>query len=358
MNAASHKTSRYWSKYETVRNTAGFYTSPVVRPSIIEMAYGKQAVSEYAENPYFAEDLFVNTYLRHRTVGSILSLCCGFGSVERRIVSQLGTVDRCLGLDIAAGALAAARKAASDEGLTCVSYEQMDLSQYQWTPNNWDVVVANGALHHMAHLERVLDGVRQTLKPGGIFYACEYVGPSYQDHSPRQLELINACAYLVPPELRARRGLPLMNKRMFRLLSTLCAVAERQPRVEWVWWKKLAAAVLRHTLARDRHSFGFGAVYISPQGTSACHRSVGVYTFRRDYTADEALLPSVEIRPFGGGILQHALDNNFYDRFDGNNATHARTLQLLRELEAAFVESGEIGIENAFLIATKDSASG
>lgn len=79
---------------------------------------------------------------------------------------------------------------------------------------------------------------------------------------------------------------------------------------------------------------------------SDCIRSAEIMPLMKQY------FPGVEIRPFGGGILQHAFDNNFYDRFDGNNDLHARTLRLLRELEVAFIESGEIGIENAFLIAT------
>jgi hypothetical protein len=61
----------------------------------------------------------------------------------------------------------------------------------------------------------------------------------------------------------------------------------------------------------------------------------------------------VEVRPFGGGILQHALDEAFYSRFDKGNPLHTKGLEMLCQLERHFMATGEIGIENAFIIARK-----
>jgi ubiquinone/menaquinone biosynthesis C-methylase UbiE len=58
------------------------------------------------------------------------------------------------------------------------------LNDYDWKPSGYDLVIANGALHHIKNLEGVLDGMRRTLKPGGLLYVCEYIGTS---HSPCKL---------------------------------------------------------------------------------------------------------------------------------------------------------------------------
>src|ERR1035441_8827115 len=117
------------------------------------MAYGDQFVARHAANPYYAEDLFIEHHLKRHTVRSVLSLCCGFGSVERHFVEELGTVERWLGVDIATGALNTARERATKAGLSCLSYECADLSNYSWRPEQYDLVIANGALHHLQNLE-------------------------------------------------------------------------------------------------------------------------------------------------------------------------------------------------------------
>ena len=86
------KVSKFWSKNEPVLDSWGFYTSPLMRPYIIETAYGKDLVGEYPYHSSFAEDIFISKYLRGKKIKSILSLCCGFGSVKRRLVSQLADV--------------------------------------------------------------------------------------------------------------------------------------------------------------------------------------------------------------------------------------------------------------------------
>lgn len=349
------RVAKRWSKYEPVRNSAGFYTSPILRPYFIEMAYGREFVDEFKDDPYAAEDLFIKGYLYNRDITSILSICCGYGDVERRFVKQLGDVKYCLGVDIAEGALEVARKRAKDEGLDCIHYECSDLNSYSWPKTEFDLVISNGGLHHLSDLKSVLEGVKETLKPGGILYACEYVGPSYQDHSIRQLELINACAFLVPPELRARRGtsIPLRFRRIFRLISRIYAAAAQEEQPWWPKWKKGLALLLRKSLGKKERGFDFGVVHISPKDQllrtdpSECIRSADILpTIRR-------IFQHVEIRPFGGGILQHALDNNFYDRFDSSNPKHLKTLDILCQLERGLMEMDELGAENAFIVAEK-----
>lgn len=345
----------FWSQYEPVVDGPSFYTSRIMRPYIIESAFGRQFVELYGHDASFMVNLLMELYLKQRNIQSVLSLCCGFGHVERELVTKLGTIKECIGVDIAEGALAAARQRASDEGMKSIKYVSADLNNYKWESQKYDLVIANGALHHIKSLEGALSGIRQSLKPGGVFFACEYVGPSYMDHSTRQLEIINAASFLVPPELRARTGRPVINERLFRLLSRIQVAANKKERAEWPKWKKFVARAGRVIFHRDESKLNFGIVHISHKShllrvdPSECVRSDEIIPIARKYFSE------LEVRPFGGGILQHALDERFYENFDATNPTHISTLEVLCQLERHFMKTGEIGAENAFLIAKADS---
>ena len=57
MKSELSKVSEHWSKSEPVRDVGGFYMSPLIRPYIIETAYGKDLVTEYQCNSHYAEDI-------------------------------------------------------------------------------------------------------------------------------------------------------------------------------------------------------------------------------------------------------------------------------------------------------------
>lgn len=353
MTTSIGKVANFWSRYEPTIEAPCFYMSPLTRSYIIETAYGKDLVAKYQQDSNFAENIFISKYLRGKKVESIFSLCCGFGIVERIFASKFTHVKHCLGVDLAEGALEIARKRAADEGLHCISYKFADLNDYPWEDEKYDLVIANGALHHLSNLEDVLGGIRRTLKPGGILYACEYVGPSYQDHHARQLQIINAAAFLIPPELRAKK-LPLtfLGKRLSRLVLKLYYAVD-QENSEWPLWKKLIARILKKLLNRKQKGLDFGLIYTSPKegflrsDPSECVRSSEIIQIVKDYFYD------VDVRPFGGGILMHVLGEKFFSNFDAKNPIHTKCLKMLFQLEQHFMDTGEISIENAFIIARK-----
>lgn len=348
------KVSKYWSGNEISRDSGNFYMSPITRPFIIESAYGKDFVTEYKDNRYFAEDIFIAKYLSNKKIESVLSLCCGFGSVERRFVSQLPDIKLCIGIDIANDALEQAQKRALEEGITCISYRFADLNNYSWEQQEYDLVIANGALHHLNNLEGVLEGIHRVLKPGGILYACEYVGPSYQDQSARQLQIINAAAFLVPPELRGKKGLPYFNnKRLFLFMSRLLSITSSSENPQWPYWKKIVVRLLKRLFQQNHNDLDFGVVHVSPKeyllrtDPSEGVRSSEIIPLVKQY------FPNTEVRPFGGGIMQHALDKDFYNHFNNKNLLHLKSLEMLYYLERHFMDTGEIDIENAYIIARR-----
>lgn len=350
------KVDKHWSKTDLIEDDANFYLSPLTRQYIIETAYGKALAAKHRNNRFSALDIFIENYLKDRNIKSILSLCCGFGLIERRFVSQLPAVTQCLGLDVAEGALLKARERAAEESMHCITYERADLNDYRWEKEKYDLVIANGALHHIKNLEGVIAGIRDTLKPGGILYSSEYVGPAYMNHSVRQLQIINAASFLVPYELRARRGVPLAlssNPNVFRAISGLQSAAAKREDPEWPRWKKFAAKAVKALNLRNPDKLEFGIVHVSPKkwllksDPSECVRSAEIIPLLK------STFPDVEIRPFGGGILQHALDENYYVNFDADNPLHTKNFAMLCNLEKHFMDTGEIGMENAFIVARK-----
>lgn len=130
-----------------------------------------------------------------------LSLGCGFGVIER-ILRRSDYCQLIHGMDVAEGAIEGARKAAKDEGLDGLTYEVADLNTAKLPNETYDVVYVHAALHHVFQLEHLLDQIKQTLKPGGLFVIYEYIGPSQMQFPRRDLELADAFLNAIPERYR------------------------------------------------------------------------------------------------------------------------------------------------------------
>jgi hypothetical protein len=111
-------------------------------------------------------------------------------------------------VDVAEGAIEGARKAAQNEGLDGLTYEVADLNTAKLPKETYDAVYVHAALHHVFQLEHLLDQIKQTLKPGGLFVAYEYIGPSQMQFPRRHLELADIFLKVIPERYRKfqRRG--------------------------------------------------------------------------------------------------------------------------------------------------------
>jgi len=134
----------------------------------------------------------------------VLSLGCGFGVVER-VLRRQGFCQLIHGIDVADGAIEGARKAAEAEGLDGLTYEVADLNTAKLPAETYDAVYAHAALHHVFQLEHLLDQIKQTLKPGGLFVVYEYIGPSQMQFSQRDLELADVFLAAIPERYRKMR---------------------------------------------------------------------------------------------------------------------------------------------------------
>ena len=145
-----------------------------------------------------------------------LSIGCGFGRIER-VLRRKEICQLIHGVDVAENAVEAARKAAQAEGLQGLTHEVADLNTAKFPADTYDVVYAHAALHHVFQLEHLLDQIRQTLKPGGLFFVQEYIGPSQMQFPRRDLELADVFLQAIPERYRKMQRREGIKDKAFRL---------------------------------------------------------------------------------------------------------------------------------------------
>ena len=76
-------------------------------------------------------------------------------------------------------AIAEARRGAEEAGLARrLEYRVEDINAIRLPARRYDIVFFHGSLHHIRNVEHVLEQVRRALKPGGLLFLDEYMGPA------------------------------------------------------------------------------------------------------------------------------------------------------------------------------------
>ena len=115
------------------------------------------------------------------------SVCCGTGAIERHL-HLAGVVRNCIGYDLSSDAIEQASQLAKESNLDGLEYKTRDLDLEGLDQNGLDFIIANQAVHHIDRLESVFDNIHAALRPGGIFYLDEFVGPNRFQWSDIQIE--------------------------------------------------------------------------------------------------------------------------------------------------------------------------
>lgn len=133
--------------------------------------------------------------------GKWLSLGCGEGGLELWLVEG-GAAGSIEGVDVSAKAVEMANAAAAERGLDSATFRVVDLDKDDLPGEEYDVIIASMAIHHIDSLEGAFSKIHKALKPGGFFFANEYVGPDRFNFPAEQLELANSVIAVLPRELR------------------------------------------------------------------------------------------------------------------------------------------------------------
>ncbi|HKW52399.1 MAG TPA: class I SAM-dependent methyltransferase [Stellaceae bacterium] len=357
-NSRARLAMEHWGTRDDFKCARDYYTFPPLVPYHIEAITGRA-------QPYsltWFEDFLCDTYLPP-SVDRLISLCCGFGDVERYLANR-GLFRECLAYDIAPGAIAGARRHAAEAGITTIRYEQADLNRTELAPESAEVVWANGALHHIERLEHVVGQIYRALRSSGVLVAGEYVGPDHNRPTPRQHELINAMIHMLPPRLRSSARLPGSTKSgRARFLTAAAVMQFNRGRAGD---PPPPAAGRMGTVRQAIHTAGSASARLWPRDP---FRFDELWRYDRRYfrkvdpsegvrASDvipviRATFSDVEVRYHHGTLLIHALDGAFYDNFDADSAADQAVLRSLVQFERDAIERGEIVSENAVIIARK-----
>jgi len=96
----------------------------------------------------------------------VLEIACGTGTTALR---HAPFVKEYLATDVSEKMLEIARKKASDQGISNVTFEEQDIATADWPNARYDAVVAMSILHLLPDRPAALARVHRTLKPGGRF---------------------------------------------------------------------------------------------------------------------------------------------------------------------------------------------
>lgn len=317
----------YWSTFDCSESEKNFYAFPPIRSRSSKLIFDEFDASRRDWCEYWTVEKFLKDKMPFE---NCLSICCGFGNVER-VLARLNVAKKIFGTDIAPGAVEKAKNKALEEGFSNIEYFVADLNIAELEENKYDLIWANGALHHIKELNTVIPKLYKSLKPGGMLVANEYVGPNYYQISERQQEIINAVKHLLPEELIGKSPIQTDHSflgRVYRFIQRKLKSGKDNS----IYGQLYERNSVDHFLKTDP-SEGINSSNIIP--------------------SLNASFSDVDIHYYDGSILLYALDQTFYQNFDSSNLKHRALLDMLFKVEDALIESGELHRDNAHIICRK-----
>lgn len=130
-----------------------------------------------------------------------LEIGCGSGDLAIDMVRQ-GWCPAIDAFDVADGAIAQGQARAQALGLDGANLYVADGNTEVLRPGAYDLVYASHALHHIDDLEHLFAQAAAALRPGGMLFASDYIGPSRMQYSDAHLALMNDMLARLPPEKR------------------------------------------------------------------------------------------------------------------------------------------------------------
>lgn len=128
---------------------------------------------------------------------------CGAGSNEMRW-AETGLFRRIDACDLSPQRIAAARQGAESRGLGHILNFQVGDLRALGAAGPYDLVIAEGALHHFYPMHRALEKIKGLLRPSGMLIVNEFVGPSRFQWTGKQLQAANALLAGIPEKYRRR----------------------------------------------------------------------------------------------------------------------------------------------------------
>ncbi|MEO0917255.1 MAG: class I SAM-dependent methyltransferase [Pseudomonadota bacterium] len=167
-----------------------------------KFSWHSPVIQEFIERDYLSGGRIRNVlsdYLGDKPIGRGLEIGGGLGGQANEFYASLN-VGRFDVLDISDVAVNAGNKKAREQGRN-IHFSVCDLNNDPLPEGPFDLICARGALHHIENLEFVFAQIATRLTDDGVFFANDYMGPSYMQWDAKQLELMNAIVQLLPDDL-------------------------------------------------------------------------------------------------------------------------------------------------------------
>lgn len=305
-SAAGIEVSEFWGRRAEVRAEGeylGWLDHPVVLQECMLAKLGT------------GETNWLQAMMRLHDVprgGHWLSLGCGEGGLELWLLEQ-GEAGSIEGVDVSGRAIEIACESARERGLESASFRVIDLDGESLPDETCDVIIASMAIHHIDRLEDAFSKIYRALKPGGYFFANEYVGPDRFNFPPRQVELANSVIAVLPRELR----------------RDVMASMERGT-----------------TIYKDRYVWRSPEHWLEIDSSEAARSSEIIPVFTSTF-------PSNWIYNFGGPLL-HLVLEHIAANFDPENERDRAVIRLLDVLECTSIKAGYLDNDFAVLAGRKE----
>lgn len=296
MSDAAATVSDYWA-IDRTKDRVSWLQHPIMLQFVNQRVSGDPNVSTIG---WFKKKFFP------RPVDLALSLGCGFGGFERDGI-DIGMAKKFHANDISEGAIEKAREAAAEAGMSKqIEYSVLNLDDCTLPAATYDAVIALSSAHHVFRLENLFRQCRKALKPGGLLFLDEYIGPSRFQSTPQVVDLINQLRGILPEKYR---------RSLFVNDGSVVYPYDPSP--------------VEHFEKHD---------------PSEAVRSGEIMNTLKLY------FDVLEYRPYGGAIL-HMLFSGIMGNFDENNETDVALLRTLAIFEEQMEKAGAIGSDFAAIVA-------
>lgn len=249
-------------------------------------------------------------YLPNPPVSRGLELACGRGDLALGIASGR-FVEQMDAYDVSDQAIAKAREKAKTRGIANIRFHVADVNRISLGEEAYDLILFSQSLHHIENLEHVYGEVNKALKPEGIFFVSDYMGPSRMQWTDLQLQAINEILKILPTHHR-------------RLLSQELGYPGTH--------KEVVQRVPVATYLRVDPSEGV--------------RSADILPLAREY------FEIVEEHPLGGTV-NYELLRGIIHNFDADDEKDVAILKLILLLERLLIEGNVIDSDFKCFIARK-----
>lgn len=150
------------------------------------------------------EDYMMENYLSKENNIRLLSI--GSGSCSHELaLAKYSNFEEIVCVDLAQNRLDEAKNIAKERQLTNLTFNCKDILSNQLEKNSFDIVFFHQSLHHFKNIEKFISSkIYDCLTPSGKLIINEYVGPTRNQYSKKQIKSINKALKIIPKKYRKR----------------------------------------------------------------------------------------------------------------------------------------------------------